>query len=510
MPFMKYAAASVIHTQVSKSEWGNIRVAAKHTGQVNGNLIERASEFLGKPFNPEDFLLTHATIIASVETYDPPGVKTGSVLEDGFRVDRKFADFRVKPDSDKFINNNLDCWSRPVLLASYQTFVGGHNFVEHIQMEEQSRGRIIDAVARDIGDSVYVDILIATDRKHRDLVAAIKNGRMGTLSMGCTVDGTICTKCGHWAADETEMCPHVKYSKGNRFFDEQGAMHRVAELCGHKSIGPTGGVHFIEASWVGTPAFTGAVLRNVLEPTAEISKKAQQVLSTPPPQWNEDAVLKAASVVGAVIMPRSFAPASSRVRLGDSSEFLAGWMDEGDAGGEGETAPPEETPPAPEAKPKAPFQEVEDEIYTKVKDRVLDRFKKDLSGDAMIDMLTPEKSSMQPNESLIRAAAARTYRAGLEVLLKTASDDASLLDRVATFNKLTGIDIPVPIYRVALKVGCHNQYSSVQAFQEACSQVMGRSPTLAESKTLLRLSRLLSRRAAENGSTTGSRHRSER
>lgn len=585
----------------------------------------------------------NCTIVASVDVYAPVGMKTGSVLEDGFRVDRKFPEFRVTPETDQYINNNLDFWPRQVLLASYATFIGGHNFVEHIQMEEQSRGRIIDAVARDVGNSVYIDILIATDRKHKDLVSAIKNGKMGSLSMGCflpgtqvsmadgsriaieevkpgdmvlthkgrarevlnkqirgglwntrkiqvsgvssiieatdnhpflvsrqldadqwlradelqigdlvcllssigvgskapiisieeatydgwvhnmevaedhtyvvegvavsncTVDGTQCTKCGHWSADETELCAHVKYSKGNRFYDDQGVSHRIAEKCGDVSIGPTGGVHFIEASWVGTPAFTGAVLRNVLEFTPEISKKAQKVLASPPPQWSENSLLKAASN-GGTLLTRNFGPTFQSIHLGSGTEFLAGWADEdpaADAEGDGGEA---EAAPEP---PKTPFKEVEDEVYTQVMDRVRSRIKKDLTDQSTEKTLNQSDSAMQPNDSLIKAAAARTYRAGLTVLVKTASDDATLIDRVASFNQLTGIDIPVPIYRASLKVGRHDQYSSLQAFKNACYLALGHEPTLAESKTLLRLGRLLSRRASEKSSElTGSRQRS--
>ena len=64
---------------------------------------------------------------------------------------------------------------------AYPTFVGGHNFQEHVQIEEQSKGRIIDAVARDIGDSLYVDILVATHRKHAALVQDIQAGKMATF-----------------------------------------------------------------------------------------------------------------------------------------------------------------------------------------------------------------------------------------------------------------------------------------------------------------------------------------
>ena len=45
--------------------------------------------------------------------------------------------------------------------------------------------------------------------------------------------------------------------------DETGTPRRIAELCGHKSL-PNGGVKFVEASWVATPAFPGAVKRNIV------------------------------------------------------------------------------------------------------------------------------------------------------------------------------------------------------------------------------------------------------
>ncbi|MCS5690200.1 MAG: hypothetical protein NZ659_15615, partial [Acidimicrobiales bacterium] len=290
MAFLKYARAQVVSPQVSPKGWGKIRTAASEK-EVSASVSAKAEEILGGAFDPTSQLLTHATIVCSVEVEDVPGVKVGSVQEDGSKITRSYTDYRITPDCDKFINNNMDAWSRDVLMKSYRTFVGAHNFVEHVQIENLSKGRIIDAVARDIGESVYIDILVATDRKHVDLVKAIEGGKMATMSMGCSVDFTVCTKCGNVAADETEMCNHIKYQKGNTFFDDQNRQHRIAELCGHHTLDPTGGVTFIEASWVATPAFAGAVMRNILTP-AEMSagavKRAQEVLSTPPKQWVED------------------------------------------------------------------------------------------------------------------------------------------------------------------------------------------------------------------------------
>lgn len=473
MAFSKYAAATVMYPHVTPVSWGNattgrgnVRVARVKQGSEN--LIERATEIVGKPFKLEDYLLTHATIVSSVDVYTPPGVKTGSVLLDGFRTNRKYADFRVRPESDKFINNNLDCWSRGVLKKAYPTFIGGHNFVEHVQVEDLSKGRIIDACARDIGESLYVDILIATSRKHRDLVAAIESGKMGTLSMGCTVDGTQCTKCGHWAADETEMCPCIKYAKGNVFFDDEGHRHRIAELCGHETLDPNGGVHFIEGSWVGTPAFTGAVLRNILSPTPNISSKAAHVLNTPPPQWTDTDQKKVARVLA-----RKFGPAKAGSSLVVSEE---------------ETTEPSPVPPTPPAASDG-FKDLEDEVYKKVQDRVRERLQQDLSKDE----LTPEQSS-STNENLIKQGSARAYQIGLDALIRTASSDPLLVNNIAAYNAQKGVKIPVDLYRAVLKVGRHDQYKTEAAFKGACQTAMGRSVTASEVGKLLRLSMMISRR----------------
>jgi hypothetical protein len=484
MGFLKFATAVVNPAHVSGRKWAAIRSAgttlmgaantriARETGKVPGNLVDQATGIFGVPFNPKDYLLTHATIVASVDTYSPEGTKTGAVMEGGFRVNRRYPKYRVASTCQKFINNNNDAWSRPVLLRSFETFIGGHNFVEHVQIEDLSKGRIIDAVARDIGDSVYIDILIATDRKHKELVAAIENGKMGTLSMGCTVDGTICTKCGHWAADETEMCPHIKYEKGNTFYDEQGRVHIVAELCGHESLDPTGGVQFIEASWVETPAFTGAVLRNVLEPTEGISRRAEQILNSPPPQWSDTASVKAASF------------AYSR------GDILADEWGEEEEQGEEQEAPEE----------KSPLQDVEDELTRHLYDRARKRIKRDLEdGDGV------PGDSTAPNDTMQHEGSSRVvYQESLRALARTASSDAELVNSVAMFNNRLGVNLPVRVYRASLKVGSLKRYKNAAKYLEACRAALGRQPTPDEVRVLARLSHLLSRRVDRPGNSARS------
>ncbi|MBR4315529.1 MAG: hypothetical protein IKP65_00965 [Alphaproteobacteria bacterium] len=80
-------------------------------------------------------------------------------------------------------------------MASFKTFIGGDNFLEHQQLPALSKGKILDAVLRPVkhhsnkydedADIYYCDVLVATDRKHENLIQRIESGELNTLSMGC-------------------------------------------------------------------------------------------------------------------------------------------------------------------------------------------------------------------------------------------------------------------------------------------------------------------------------------
>jgi hypothetical protein len=342
-----------------------------------------------------------------------------------------------------------------------------HN-CEHVQIEEQSKGRIIDAVARDIGPSVYVDILIATNRKHASLVQDIEQGRMSTLSMGCSVTETQCTKCGHVAADETQMCEHIKYSKGNYEFGPDGQRYRIAELCGHESLDPTGGVHFIEASWVAVPAFQGAVMRNILKPDAiSITTQGQMrnILASPPPTW--------------VSEPQEGISKAARMAFDFGEE---------DGGGDDEKKEKEVDPM------DVLESEIEQQVLDNVKKRIKDRLKKEVQEKAVSDgeLGTSTGNSIVHQGSLSKRAT--EYRASIGALVKVARSDVELLDNLARLNHQLGIKISRDMYLTSLRVGSTANYDTSGTYLAACSKVLGRKPTSGEAKTLVRLGQILSLR----------------
>jgi hypothetical protein len=249
MAFRKYASAIIKEPSSNPTGWNRFRTRTAKAKNVDFRSIL-------SDYHPDKYLLTHCTIISSVNTEEAIDAKKSA----------PYKDYYITPETSKYVNDNGDAWERELLLASYKSFIGAYNFLEHVQIAEDPylKGRIIDAVARDLGDTVYVDILVATDRKHIDLIEKIESGEIDTLSMGSNVEFTICTKCGNVATDETELCTCVKYLKKTTFADPTGKHRIIAELCAHKTKPDAN--KFIEASYVAEPAFKGAVLRNIIIP----------------------------------------------------------------------------------------------------------------------------------------------------------------------------------------------------------------------------------------------------
>lgn len=455
MGFPKYARANVVDPAITQEGWGTIRQAAINLGpSFEARQSSIAQSIVLQEYDPSRYLLSHCSIIASVDT-ESPGMPTGVQMFDGVQIDRRYPDFYVTEATAKYINNNNDCWERKLLLAAYKTFIGGENYVEHIQIPELSKGKIIDAAARDIGDSIYVDILVATDKKHASLINAIASGELSTLSMGCHVSHTICTKCGNAAEDELQLCKHIKYQKGQWFVDAAGKRRKIAELCGHITVEP-GSVKFIEGSWVASPAFTGAVLRNILDPaTAEMAdqmrRRIQVAFSEPARVVDPTLLQKAASLQRATnpnrhegVAPHSFVVgAGVRATSADHLPYLV----EGEPIGELRAPKANSTPSKAEAnlrsrreqlaenhrlnqqriaeslrqsqqdfpgqgqgeqaKPKEeetdPLKKVVNDLYETLRTQVVDRVREDLNRDeaTKVRNVIDENSS---NESIIKSA----------------------------------------------------------------------------------------------------------
>lgn len=484
MAFLKFARASVTKSNVTMADWeADIRAKALSGGvRKNATVLQQ--------FDPKQYLLSHCTIIASVDT-EESSTPLGTHMVDGFQIDRRYSDYLITPETSKFINNNGDSWERKLLLATFRTFVGAENYVEHLQIPELSKGKIVDAAARDVGDSIYVDILVATDRKHKPLIEAIQSRRLQTLSMGCTVAYTQCTKCGNVADDETQLCVHVKHMKGNTWIDALGKQRKVAELCGH--VSDPGSVKFIEASWVANPAFTGAVLRSVLtsDQADMLGGKIQVAFSQGPRTKDPNLMGKAA-----YLNPKT------------------GQFDFGDEGGESEGAPAE----AP-AKKEDLLDTAVSEMADYIREKAIEKVRGDMAKNA------PPRADLDENlnENLIKEALQKSsewrklakivfvatrnntnakrmilglllYRSrgwkAVQAASFTGTEILALSRFLDRFNRIPKIAGEARVYRTVVAVGGLAPYGNENGYLAACRRVIGREITGTESDALLSKGRL--------------------
>jgi hypothetical protein len=100
--FFKYASAQIVKSSLNAADWDWIR--AKALSPAPGSNQKTAGVLL-QEYDPNNFLLTHCTIIASVDT-EPVDQSLGRSMVDGFQIDRRFADYYITPQTTKFINNN--------------------------------------------------------------------------------------------------------------------------------------------------------------------------------------------------------------------------------------------------------------------------------------------------------------------------------------------------------------------------------------------------------------------
>ncbi len=539
MGFHKLANASVTKASINMGGWDEVRATA--LGTSNGFKGRRAGQVV-QDFKADDYLLSHCTIIASVDVESPKGAQLGRQMVEGVQIDRKYADYLISEETTKYVNNNHDAWERKLLLASFPTFIGGENYVEHVQIPELSKGKIIDAAARDIGDSIYVDILVATQRIHKPLIAAIESGELSTLSMGAQVAFTICSKCGNVAEDEIQLCHHIKYQKGNYFIDTMGKRRKIAELCGHITCEP-GSCKFIEGSWVGNPAFPGAVVRNLLVPsltdTPEMQKRMQVAFSQPTRAFEVNGLSKAARVALGfskrvlVSDDLPFVDGESRGDLSVSAANSTGveaelrrqlrynqikeaqeqaqaqGQSQGQADDFGFGTQDQAAPEAEQDSFSKSVKEVKDNIVDKAKSEIKDELNKDDQDETR--QIIDENSA---NESLIKSAASRPeWKERARRIVKLANGNIPLAKKllsgmilfegggwkqVAKARKFTGAEILAiahmmdrltkkasmagdsRIYSTVIAVGGTSPYSNDQNYLDACRRVIGRDLTESE------------------------------
>jgi hypothetical protein len=513
-----FAKSLVTEPNVPFERWME-ELRGQHEGAVPKDHVHRIAKTVLRKCNPKQYLLSHATIVASVDVYAPKRAKIGKQTNRGCEIDVRWADYRIKPECLDIVNNNGDAWERSLLLSSYRTFIGAPNYLEHIQLPELSKGFIVDAIARDLGKTCYIDILVATDRKHQTLVNDILTGKIGAMSMGCISLFTSCTKCGNVAADDSQLCPCVQYDgKRSAFVDEsEGIETIVAEIIGHVSVPNSN--QFIEASWVRQPAFAGAQRRNFLNADSPAvaaqlrsSNKLYEVRALVP----EMEGMKKAARLRTAEEAEDAAPGG----LDDEEDTTPSDLDAGgddapsDSGGDepkedegkDDKAPKDDGPAEPPAKKLDQFIEKAQEMFLEMLVKGLgeklqpkpedvgsvtippasfNKNENNLVRSSEFDRRLQERFGQNPQMVRWASRAWRIARTGDPKAIRRAGmkpKDLIILSWIK--DRLEGRQYPEALYKLAMKVGPISEFPSETSFLAACSVRMGRNLTDSEREFL--------------------------
>ena len=480
MAMYRYGYATVVEPSIAPEAWQE-SVCCGHKGSCSCGTkscrVKVAKTILAK-YSPEKWLLSHVSIMAAVETELANPKDPNS-------------DWLIHPAFSQFVNNNGDAWSKKMLAASYKTFIGANNYQEHIQIPELSKGKVIDAALREVPvgkdasgkdlTTYYVDILVATERKHKDLIAKIESGAINSMSMGCRIQFSQCSKCGKKAVDETQACAHVRYEKNSTFIDDFGVTRKVAELCGR--FDEPESVVFIDASWVANPAFTGAVRRNTVAPSSEILAKIEQAHGVKPFEMQEADYLKVAAKGDEPETPED-APAEGTTE-GDAPAD-PGAVPEAPAGDAGDTAAPTDATPAdapigdePPAAPEEPPPDPDDiptwktrikkKLLDELGDEIMEEFIDDLSmgGGGPRELETLDDNMIRPTASRMLKSTWRMKTSWEKYLNRVAGHlDKKNFDRLkyGTYMLLTSSDL------TALKDYGYNRrdFLAIMSFLDNC------------------------------------------
>ena len=215
------------------------------------------------------------------ERVDPP---SGNQLRKQLGKSRTIKGFRMKPGFiytvvraiSARINQNYDGWPADELRKSHHTFIGKPVFVNHENYDPQlARGVVVASRFVENGNDQYVEVIQEIDAKRFPKLAhEIRTGGLDSVSMGAEAAFTICSYCKHRATDESDMCDHVMFHKGEKLRKFNRRTGKVDDILVYESCHK---LSFFELCYVFDPADETAVASRVL-----VASTKQGVSSCPP------------------------------------------------------------------------------------------------------------------------------------------------------------------------------------------------------------------------------------
>jgi hypothetical protein len=180
------------------------------------------------------------------------------------------------------VNANGDYFSKEELkkdveikgekIPAYKTFEGVPIYTNHKNDDiEQAKGMVVYAEWSEEENCVYCTFFV-DEEAYPDIARNIRTGVIHDVSMGCSVDYGICSKCRNKAYTERDYCECLKKYKG-----------KTDPNTGKKVYEENYNLKFIELSCVGDGAFEACEIQeiydvdDVLDAADQLEKKASEL-----------------------------------------------------------------------------------------------------------------------------------------------------------------------------------------------------------------------------------------
>jgi hypothetical protein len=184
--------------------------------------------------------------------------------------------FRSKSIEANCPNSNGDYFSEEELVRAHKTFEGVPFFTNHDNQNiENARGKVIFAEWVPEEKAVYTISFVDRDA-YPHICRSIEEEYVTGVSMGCSVEYSVCNICGNKAERTDDYCTHIKNRKGRKF---TGRARNVVtgetkDFRDEKVFEYNYGIKFIELSAVVDPACPSCHIQDIIDNENYLKKVA--------------------------------------------------------------------------------------------------------------------------------------------------------------------------------------------------------------------------------------------
>ena len=215
---------------------------------------------------------------ASGSIFIDPKSEPAKIIEAEIKKHPTALFFRAKAIKANEANSNGDYFSVDELLKSYKTFEGVPFFTNHDnQNVENARGKVIYAEWMPKENAVYT-ISFVDREAYPHICRSIEEEYITGVSMGASVEYSICNICGNRAEKTEDFCSHIRDRKGRKFSGKAKNVKtgEIKEFKNEPVFEYNYGIKFIELSAVVDPACPSCKIQGLIK-NDEILKKVANV-----------------------------------------------------------------------------------------------------------------------------------------------------------------------------------------------------------------------------------------